>query len=335
MKPKAFHIDRGVSNMLKFVSAIVIALHHYAQFAVHQSISFPDWQMVVWQIFSSQGGYLGVAVFFFLSGFGLMESEQKRHLSTAEFIDKRLKRVIFPLVVLAALWIPLYYGCSLAYPASSDSFLGVLKRILNVGGWFVSAILMMYVAFMLFCWVNAKYGIRKAIVLLIVSTIVIYIICDRCLGDFSALSIPAFSIGIIASLYKKRYYGKYLHCSLLTVMPALLFTAFYSVLVRNSVALAGHAIINYLALCALIVVFSNFNPSIIFPALLGEISFDIYLIHKKILTAYFALSGTLMPLLEWTAAVVVLVTFFVAFRKKLWKLIFDNKFSLRRENQQS
>ena len=291
--------------------------------------------MAVWQILSSQGGYLGVAVFFFLSGFGLMESEQKRQLTPAEFIDKRLKRVIFPLIILASLWIPLYYCFDLAYPASCDSFWLVIKRILNVGGWFVSAILMMYVVFMLFCHVNSKYGFGTAIALLGASTVVVYIVCDRCLGDFSALSIPAFSVGIISSLYKKRYYGKHLHCSLVAVVFALLFTAFYSILVRNSIALAGHAIINYLALCALIVFFSNFSPSIVFPAIFGELSFDIYLIHKKILTAYFALFGTLMPLLEWTAAVVVLVTFFVALRTQLWKLVFDNKFSLRRENQQS
>lgn len=30
-------IDRGVSNCLKFVSAIMIALHHYSQFMVHTS----------------------------------------------------------------------------------------------------------------------------------------------------------------------------------------------------------------------------------------------------------------------------------------------------------
>lgn len=137
-----FSVDRGVSNCLKFLSAIMIALHHYSQFMVHNA----DYQYInrgqlFFQLFSSQGGYIGVAIFFFLSGYGLMESELRAHMSFGQFLNKRLKRVIFPLIVLALIWYPLYYGLNLEPETMRNGVPDIILKILNVGGWFVSAIL--------------------------------------------------------------------------------------------------------------------------------------------------------------------------------------------------
>lgn len=325
---KELFIDRGVSNLLKFTSALLIAFHHYAQYVVHLESDSPAWERIIWQLLSTQGGYLGVAVFFFLSGYGLMESEQKRHLSMTEFIDKRLKRVIFPLVVLAVVWVPLYYGFDLSYPATSDSAGAVVTRILNIGGWFVTAILIMYVVFMLFCHFINRYGIRKASGTLMLATIAVYVLCDKLLGEYTALSIPIFTVGIIASLYKRRYHGKYMHHSLIYVGIAMIFAVVYSILMCHSFPLAVHAVINYVALTGLILIFSHYRMSMVFPGVLGEIAFDIYLIHRKIITAYFAVYGTLMPLLLWCGVTMAAVMLFVLFRKQLWKIVFENRLSV-------
>ena len=48
---------------------------------------------------------MGVAIFFFLSGYGLMESEQKSHLSLAAFFKRRFLNVYLPVLLVTALWL--------------------------------------------------------------------------------------------------------------------------------------------------------------------------------------------------------------------------------------
>lgn len=280
--------------------------------------------MAFWQIFSSQGGFLCVAVFFFLSGYGLMESEQKRHLSPSEFIYKRLKRVVFPLIVLAVLWIPLYYGFDLAYPASNDSLWNVITRTLNIGGWFVSAILMMYLVFMLFSWMLTFSKPSYAMISLCCATFIAYFAADKLLGYYCPISIPIFTTGILASYYKDKTHLKWFNHSLIYLIASLFVVVGYSIYIQNQVSgysLAVHAIINYIAIALLIVIFTNFSPRIAFPVLLGEISFDIYLIHKKIITANYSLSGDLIELWTWVALTILFTFSFVLLRKTLWNLI--------------
>jgi peptidoglycan/LPS O-acetylase OafA/YrhL len=74
-----------------------------------------------YKVLSTQGGYLGVAVFFFLSGFGLMESDIKRHLTLFQFLKKRLSKIYLPAVLVTAIWLPI---CCLA-----------LKHDLSIGLW--------------------------------------------------------------------------------------------------------------------------------------------------------------------------------------------------------
>ena len=51
-----------------------------------------------------------VAVFFFLSGFGLMESEQKAHLDLKSFVRRRLMKIYLPVVLVSCLWLSLLYA---------------------------------------------------------------------------------------------------------------------------------------------------------------------------------------------------------------------------------
>ncbi len=313
-------IDRGVSNCLKFISAIMIALHHYSQLMVHNA----DYEFVnrggqlACQLFSSQGGYIGVAVFFFLSGYGLMESEQNRHLSVKEFIDRRLKRVMFPLVILALVWFPLKYGLSLDPEPISTDTVSVILHILNVGGWFVSAILMMYVAFITFTLILNKQDRRRAVITLSILTLIAYVLCDKLLGYYTPLSIPIFSVGILASIYKHKNYG-IINYSLIYVLAGMVFSAGYCIVIHNSPALAVHSIINYVCIAVLIVLLTRFNPKIIFPVILGEASFDVYLIHKRVIESYMAIVDELINIWLWIGITIIATSVFVLIRKQAWK----------------
>ena len=79
-------IDKNLSSFLKFLAAITVALHHYSQYVCANHLS----ENILYKVLSSQGGYLAVGIFFFLSGYGLMESEKKHHLSPIGFIKKTI-----------------------------------------------------------------------------------------------------------------------------------------------------------------------------------------------------------------------------------------------------
>ena len=96
-------IDKQLSSLVKFAAALTVALHHYSQYVCANDLS----ECIIYKLFSSQGGYLAVGVFFFLSGYGLMESEKKKHLPTSAFLKKRLLRVYLPALLVTLLWLPI------------------------------------------------------------------------------------------------------------------------------------------------------------------------------------------------------------------------------------
>ena len=92
-------LNRNFTDFIKFISCLMIAFHHYSQGRVANGSD-----NIIYQLLSTQGGWLGVAVFFFLSGYGLMKSEIKRHLDIYEFLKRRLVTTYLPAVFVSFLW---------------------------------------------------------------------------------------------------------------------------------------------------------------------------------------------------------------------------------------
>ena len=65
-------LDRGFTDLLKLIAAIMVAMGHYSGHALDYM------ENPLLRLFVMNGGSVGVAVFFFLSGYGLMMSEQKK-----------------------------------------------------------------------------------------------------------------------------------------------------------------------------------------------------------------------------------------------------------------
>lgn len=82
---KNFAIDRGFSDALKVLAALLVMTSHYMNIkaTMGQPLNAIEW------LIRSQGGNIGVAVFFFLSGYGLMMSEMKSHLSFKKYLRRR------------------------------------------------------------------------------------------------------------------------------------------------------------------------------------------------------------------------------------------------------
>lgn len=101
---KGMYLDKTTTDLLKFLSCIMVAIHHYACYAISTEYS----SNIILKAFSTQGGYLGVALFFFMSGYGLMQSERKKHLDFLPFLKKRLCKILLPSLLMTIIWIPLY-----------------------------------------------------------------------------------------------------------------------------------------------------------------------------------------------------------------------------------
>ena len=80
------NLSKDWCNWAKLVAALLVAVSHYSTCIVINN----HWWDSSFVRFWCQGGNIGVAIFFFLSGYGLMESEKKHHLGVVEFLKKRL-----------------------------------------------------------------------------------------------------------------------------------------------------------------------------------------------------------------------------------------------------
>ncbi len=105
MQTRLFQIPRGSSDLMKIIAAILVALSHYCNIKATTGVVLNP---IEWLI-RSQGGNVGVAIFFFLSGYGLMMSEMRNHLNFKQFVKRRFLKIYLPVLLITALWLPLAY----------------------------------------------------------------------------------------------------------------------------------------------------------------------------------------------------------------------------------
>ena len=89
---KIIKIDRNLSDFVKLIACIMVALSHYAGYYLVTISS----QNILWKIVAANFGYIGVALFFFLSGYGLAKSDQKLQLPFIEYFKRRIVKVYLP-----------------------------------------------------------------------------------------------------------------------------------------------------------------------------------------------------------------------------------------------
>lgn len=140
MTQNTITLDRNITDLLKFVACIMVAMSHYSGYALAEGVS----SSVIYKVIAATGGYLGVAVFF-LSGYGLMKSDQKRHRNFAEFCKRRLAKAWLPAVVVSAIWLGVAYFVDLDLLCNKHYLLGLLWWFNDEVMWFIRVILIMYV----------------------------------------------------------------------------------------------------------------------------------------------------------------------------------------------
>lgn len=135
-----FSLSKDASTCLKGLACLLIVLHHWCS-----GLSGIGYDGFLVKLFTHAGGITGVAVFFFLSSYGLSISQQKKKYSLRSFFVKRLARVYIPLVITNILWLMLRYdGQDLLQTALQ---ILNLKDLLDIVTWFCNVIIVCYLIF--------------------------------------------------------------------------------------------------------------------------------------------------------------------------------------------
>lgn len=131
------------SKILQGLAAVGIIFHHLSQYITNYG---NEWHGPI-TIFSSMG-ILFTTIFFFCSGFGLMQSLKSKPDYLKTFLRKRMSAVLIPFILSNAIYLVLvgmYFGSVNSVLESLACLFGF--RLVNTNTWFLVEIMILYLAF--------------------------------------------------------------------------------------------------------------------------------------------------------------------------------------------
>lgn len=299
-------LDRGLTDVIKFLCCILVALSHYAQYAIINGLS----SSYLIKLISTQGGYFGVSIFFFLSGYGLTESMRKKPTDVWAFALKRISKVYIPAVVVSLFWVVILWlipnmqpnTTGLDVQISNSNVLITLLRVFFLSFqdsvlWFVKVIMALYISFYMYHVAKKKSKIA-ALALLIVESLIVSIVTYVLIAPFASVSVFAFVLGVVVSDYNQvisnnKWISFFCGISLIVVI---------AVCVRHN-SFFLHGCINYVILLCFILSLSLFEIRLDSNKYFGSLSYDLYLTHNKF-KIWMATYQPSMNILYYTLAIV-------------------------------
>jgi probable poly-beta-1,6-N-acetyl-D-glucosamine export protein len=252
------------SNLLKGFFILIVIFHH-----IYQRV--PD--SILKMVFN-QMGYLSVAVFFFLSGFGLIKSIKCPVEGFIGFSTRKLIRIYFPCVIANFIFFPIFSG--------DDYSLLIFNPVFfDSSSWFVISLLYFYFIF----YFNSKFTMLKIYGWLIGYLIYLSLILIYDLGYLWFVSSLCFVFGV--------YVGQ---CGLKLACIVGIFSSriktcclfvFFILLFVLKTRFSYVAILASIFFCFFVFSFLQYysvNSKLL--SFLGGISLEIYIIHMKLLWVF-------------------------------------------------
>lgn len=301
------YLDRTLTDVVKLLSCMMVAIHHYANYAISTGYS----GNIILRLFSTQGGYLGVALFFFLSGYGLMKSESKHHLGFKAFVVMRFGKVFLPVLLVTLLWLPIYLFV-VTGGGANDNWAHLLWWMGDDVMWFVKTLALQYLFFYIYAAVRQSKPKHRLFFLVLITVIAFFI--SYFVQIRHAISLPLFYLGILIADFEKPC-RKALSKVLLTIclMVAMVGICYWG---RNNM-MTFHAMFNYIAILPVLLFFANYKVSFErIPSWIGGSSFDVYLVHNKGLI-FLRHSMGIVPLWLFVTVTIATTASFYGLRKLL------------------
>lgn len=192
------YLSKGTTVSEKGIAAVMIVFHH-----ISQMIELPKYFVLMNYI-----GFIMVAIFFFISGYGLSYGLENKEGYLNNFFKKRILSILIPYWIVNTISV-IYYAVNSKVFTPVEYIASYLGFNTVTGTWFVTAILIMYLAFWLcyklYCNKKTSWNVST---LLLLAIIVVY--CAVCYKfeentSFTA-SISAFALGVVWNrLFNKRF----------------------------------------------------------------------------------------------------------------------------------
>lgn len=176
--------------------------------------------------------------------------------------------------------------------------------------WFVKVLIILYACFYLFCVIRQRYK-KASLLFLTLAVIGAALFTGYKMYGFMTISIPFFFVGIVLSLNKQKK-GLLISMMLLGLIMISEFMIF-------NFNLALHNAFNVFAIALLIITFSIKNIELRIPSIMAAMSFDIYLVHNKVLMS---LKNNLdvVELLPFIFLTIIATFGFYIFRTKILRI---------------
>lgn len=286
------YLSNKSTKSLKGLLALFIIFHHISQ-KITTGENFSN--------FEYMGRYI-VALFFFLSGYGLYFQYSNNPTYMENFLKKRLVRIFIPFFIFIVIYV--IYRATLGEVVNVDFFLSFWKDHSNIiyNGWFINSIIVLYVIF----YVSLVRKDSKIAEYKLVFLTLVYIFWKAYQnhGDWEYVSIMAFLLGVfwtknrvsIDKLLEKNYF------IFLVSFSILMYVFHYYEVIMKIIGITNkyvyYGIVGNICTMVFVVYFllltNKLNFSNKYLGFLGNISFEIYMIHGLVmhyLGKFFVSSG--------------------------------------------
>lgn len=275
---QTIQISKDTSNVIKGIACLLIVAHHFCA-----RLMGKGYEDIIVNFIGLRGGVIAVTIFFFLSAWGLSESQSKNRYPFGKFVKRRLSKVFVPLAITNIL----YYVFLLIFRDKSFNPTDLLLTIINLKYfdnvlWFCNTILIFYLIFY-FSFLPKTKEMKVVLCLgatLIYSVLVTWIYPN---SPFYVFSIIGFPFGMVCSLYKEKllnlsYWGTWS----IIVLVVLLTGAYLFPIYRNLFLMNIFSFVLLFMILTVIRIFNVTHKLYILP-FIGVYSYEIYLIHNKVL----------------------------------------------------
>lgn len=301
------YLSRDTTLGIRGMAAILILLHH-----ISQRVSI----LKIFLIFNYIG-FILVALFFFLSGYGLKLGVNNKKNYLDKFLIKHIILILLPFWLLGVIRVifQILNGNSVAVNDLLRIFFGIYEV------WFIAAILIFYFLF----WIAYRF-FKKSLVILF-GELFLYIIICQFIGVHSSwsASVLAFPLGILWADYKSVIEGyiryKYIYSIFgSSILFGGMFTGRLMLMVFGISNSILHCILRNIISCSFVFFLMIILQKMIVKkgllSKIGKMSYEIYIVHYVFLK--------LIEInLYLFLIITVSITFIVAIcSKRIFRLIF-------------
>lgn len=297
-------LEKNEVIYLKGISALFIVIHHLSQRIEMNLLVFP-WIEI--------GKYV-VALFLFISGYGLMKSQGNNSRYLNNFICNRLMKIYIPFVLSNLIMIIINI-------IKGDSY-GIIDLLFYIFGIKLIDSSMWYIIFIIFCYIIfylsfKKTKIDRGIKILFICNIIYYIfaIISKLPTVFINISF-CFFIGVYFEYREEKIinyiYNKKAKLLLINTLVCIS-SRILSILIPEKYILidmifANVSTIFFVFTIIIMLQFIKFDSKIIL--LLGNISFSIYLLHNKVMRIIVNINSSLYSIIIYFITLILVSVVF-------------------------